>query len=164
MISFFFSFLASLAAVHFSERSSHFSLRTFHQAIDSAANSLDFWRQLSKAELLPSSALSSSLWLSLSSRFSLRSSVLSPRAPLLLLWFLLLLLLVVLLLQPLLSLHVMLVVFVLLFFVIYNADSASTDIASASSLCISGRSPNQHHSKNKDIVCAFGGTGEVDAR
>ena len=83
---------------------------------------------------------------------------------LLLLWFLLLLLLVVLLLQLLLSLHVMLVVFVLLFFVIYNADSASTDIASASSLCISGRSPNQHHSKNKDIVCAFGGTGEVDAR
>ena len=66
-------------------------------------------------QLLPSSALSSSLWLSLSSRFSLRSSVLSPRAPLLLLWFLLLLLLVVLLLQPLLSLHVMLVVFVLLF-------------------------------------------------
>ena len=70
-------------------------------------------------QLLPSSALSSSLWLSLSSRFSLRSSVLSPRAPLLLLWFLLLLLLVVLLLQPLLSLHVMLVVFVLLFFLSY---------------------------------------------
>ena len=69
-------------------------------------------------QLLPSSALSSSLWLSLSSRFSLRSSVLSPRAPLLLLWFLLLLLLVVLLLQPLLSLHVMLVVFVLLFFML----------------------------------------------
>ena len=65
-------------------------------------------------QLLPSSALSSSLWLSLSSRFSLRSSVLSPWAPLLLLWYLLLLLLVVLLLQPLLSLHVMLVVFVLL--------------------------------------------------
>ena len=106
-------------------------------------------------QLLPSSALSSSLWLSLSSRFSLRSSVLSPWAPLLLLWYLLLLLLVVLLLQPLLSLHVMLVVFVLLFFVIYNADSSSMDIASASSLCISGRSPNQHHSKNNDIVCAL---------
>ena len=94
----------------------------------------------------------------------MRSSVLSPRAPLLLLWFLLLLLLVVLLLQLLFPLHVMLVVFVLLFFVIHNADSSSTDIASASSLCISGRSPNQHHSKNKDIVCAFCGTGEVDAR
>ena len=75
-----------------------------------------------------------------------------------------LLLIVVLLLQLLLPLHVMLVVFVLLFVVIHNADSSSTDIASASSLCISGRSPNQHHSKNKDIVCAFCGTGEVDAR
>ena len=59
VISSLFSLLASLAAAHFSERSSHFSLRTFHQAIDSAANSFDFWRQLSKAELLPSSALSS---------------------------------------------------------------------------------------------------------
>ena len=68
-----------------------------------------------------------------------------------------------LLLQPLLSVHVMLVVFVL-FFVMYNADSASTDIVSASSLCISGRSPNQHHSKNNDIEYAFGGSGEVDAR
>ena len=50
------------------------------------------------------------------------------------------------------------------FFVMYNADSASTDIVSASSLCISGRSPNQHHSKNNDIEYAFGGSGEVDAR
>ena len=50
------------------------------------------------------------------------------------------------------------------FFVIYNADSSSMDIASASSLCISGRSPNQHHSKNNDIEYAFGGSGEVDAR
>ena len=83
---------------------------------------------------------------------------------LLLFWFLLLILIVVLLIQLLLPLHVMLVVFVLLFFVMYNADSASTDIASASSLCISGRSPNQHHSKNNDIEYAFGGTGEVDAR
>ena len=141
MISFFFSFLASLAAVHFSERSSHFSLRTFHQAIDSAANSLDFWRQLSKAELLPSSALSSSLWLSLSSRFSLRSSVLSPRAPLLLLWFLLLLLLVVLLLQPLLSLHVMLVVFVLLFFFVGVLFLSSADLTATVMVLHSGRSP-----------------------
>ena len=31
--------LASLAAAHFAERSSHFSLRTLHQAIDSAPNS-----------------------------------------------------------------------------------------------------------------------------
>ena len=88
-------------------------------------------------QLLPSSALSSSLWLSLSSRFSLRSSVLSPRAPLLLLWFLLLLLLVVLLLQHLLPLHVMLVVFVFLFFFIHNASSSSTDIDPHTS----GRSP-----------------------
>ena len=78
--------------------------------------------------------------------------------------FLPLLLLVVLLLQLLLPLHVMLVVFVFLFFVIHNADSPSTDIASALSLCISGRSPNQHHSKNKDVVCAICNTGEVDAR
>ena len=60
--------------------------------------------------------------MSLSSRFSLRSSVLSPRAPLLLFWFLLLLLFVVLLLQLLLPLHAMLVVIVLLFFFIHNAD------------------------------------------
>ena len=81
--------------------------------------------------------------------------VLSPPGPAAAVLVLLLSLLVVLLLQPLLSVHVMLVVFVLLFFVMYNADSASTDIASASSLCISGRSPNQHHSKNNDIVCAL---------
>ena len=75
--------------------------------------------------------------MSLSSRFSLRSSVLFPRAPLLLLWFLLLLLIVVLLLQLLLTLHVMLVVFVFLFFVIHNADASSTDIDPHAS----GRSP-----------------------
>ena len=50
------------------------------------------------------------------------------------------------------------------FFFIHNADSSSTDFATALSLCISGRSPNQQHSKNKDNVCAFCGTGEVDAR
>ena len=49
-------------------------------------------------------------------------------------------------------------------FFIHNADSSSTDFATALSLCISGRSPNQQHSKNKDNVCAFCGTGEVDAR
>ena len=53
---------------------------------------------------------------------------------------------------------------VLFFFFIHNADSSSTDFATALSLCISGRSPNQHHGKNKDNVCAFCGTGEVDAR
>ena len=53
---------------------------------------------------------------------------------------------------------------VLLFFFIHNADSSSADFATALSLCISGRSPNQQHSKNKDNVCAFCGTGEVDAR
>ena len=47
---------------------------------------------------------------------------------LLLFWFLLSLLIVVLLLQLLLPLHVMLVVFVFLFFVIHNADASSTDI------------------------------------
>ena len=51
-----------------------------------------------------------------------------------------------------------------LFFFIHNADSSSTDFATALSLCISGRSPNQHHSKNNDIEYAFGGSGEVDAR
>ena len=56
---------------------------------------------------------------------------------LLLLWFLLLLLIVVLLLQLLLPLHVMLVVFVFLFFVIHNADASSTDIDPHAS----GRSP-----------------------
>ena len=55
----------------------------------------------------------------------------------LLFWFLLLLLFVVLLLQLLLPLHVMLVVFVLLFFVIHNAEAASTDIDPYAS----GRSP-----------------------
>ena len=49
-------------------------------------------------------------------------------------------------------------------FFIHNADSSSTVFATALSLCISGRSPNQQHSKNKDNVCAFCGTGEVDAR
>ena len=92
-------------------------------------------------QLLPSSALSSSLWLSLSSRFSLRSSVLSPRAPLLLLWFLLLLLLVVLLLQPLLSLHVMLVVFVLLFFFVGVLFLSSGDLTATVMVLHSGRSP-----------------------
>ena len=56
---------------------------------------------------------------------------------LLLLWFLLLLLIVVLLLQLLLPLHVMLVVFVFLFFVTHNADASSTDIDPHAS----GRSP-----------------------
>ena len=51
-----------------------------------------------------------------------------------------------------------------LFFFIHNADSSSTDFATALSLCISARSPNQQNSKNKDNVCAFCGTGEVDAR
>ena len=88
-------------------------------------------------QLLPSSALSSSLWLSLSSRFSLRSSVLSPRVPLLLFWFLLLLPFVVLLLQLLLPLHAMLVVVVFLFFFLHKADVSSTDIAPH----VSGRSP-----------------------
>ena len=50
------------------------------------------------------------------------------------------------------------------FFFIHNADSSSTDFATALSLCISARSPNQQNSKNKDNVCAFCGTGEVDAR
>ena len=50
------------------------------------------------------------------------------------------------------------------FLFIHNADSSSTDFATALSLCISGRSPNQQHSRNKDNVCAFCGTGEVDAR
>ena len=81
------------------------------------------------------------LWLSLSSRFSLRSSVLSPRAPLLLLWFLLLLLLVVLLLQPLLSLHVMLVVFVLLFFFVGVLFLSSADLTATVMVLHSGRSP-----------------------
>ena len=55
---------------------------------------------------------------------------------LLLLWFLLLLLIVVLLLQLLLPLHVMLVALVF-FFVIHNADASSTDIDPHAS----GRSP-----------------------
>ena len=59
VISSLFSLLASLAAAHLSERSSHFSLRTLHQAIDSAPNSLDPLRHHSGTELLPSSALSS---------------------------------------------------------------------------------------------------------
>merc|ERR1739848_865885 len=76
---------SSFAAAHFSDPTSHLSLRTSHQAIHSASNPLDPVPPFSGPshhpgiEPLRPSTLSSRSCLSPSSRFSLRSSLFSLR-------------------------------------------------------------------------------------